>query len=241
MKQIIESLSQALTIKVVGGLIWFLGLHVIRNRSKQTIWLLQKAYIMKICNKFALINLSQLPATPMEVTELSPINKDKIISNSSRILYQRKVRSFLLAAKATRPDIVFAVSRLSKFNQRPRKQHHEAADRVFHYLFWTQDYCIRYGREARDLSSFVFASDASFDNNTLDQNSSQRYIMKRFGGAIAWRANKPDTVTTLSKEAALLAISQTAKETIYLSRLMKTLTLFLPKPLIIEFDNKQTI
>ncbi len=37
--QIIESLPQALTIKVVGELKWFLGLQVIRNRSKQTIWL----------------------------------------------------------------------------------------------------------------------------------------------------------------------------------------------------------
>ena len=37
---------------------------------------------------------------------------------------------------------------------------------------------------------FFGASDASFDDNTLDQKSSQGYIMKLFGGAIAWRANK---------------------------------------------------
>ncbi len=95
---------------------------------------------MKICNKFALTNSSQLPATLMEVTELFPGNKDKIIFNSFRILYQRKVSSLLFAAIATWPDIAFAVSRLSRFNQRPGKQHHEAANRVFHYLFRTQDY-----------------------------------------------------------------------------------------------------
>ena len=65
--------------------------------------------------------------------------------------------------------------------------------------------------------------------------------MKLFGGAIAWRANKQDIVTTLSTEAELLAISQTAKEAIYLSRLMKALKLFLPEALTIECDNKQTI
>ena len=92
-KQIIESLSKALTIKVVDKLKLFLRLHVIRNRSKQTIWLSQKAYIMKICNEFAPINSSQLPSTPMKVTELFFINEDKIISNPSRILYQQKVRS----------------------------------------------------------------------------------------------------------------------------------------------------
>ena len=34
-----ESLQQRLTIKEVGELKWFLGLHVVRNRSKRTIWL----------------------------------------------------------------------------------------------------------------------------------------------------------------------------------------------------------
>ena len=65
--------------------------------------------------------------------------------------------------------------------------------------------------------------------------------MKLFGGPVAWRANKQDTVTTSSTEAELLAISQTAKEPIYLSRLMKALTRDVPEPLTIECDNTQTI
>ena len=58
---------------------------------------------------------------------------------------------------------------------------------------------------------------------------------------MAWRANKQDTVTTSSTEAELLAISQMAKESIYLSCLMKALNLTVPEPLIIECDNAQTI
>lgn len=65
--------------------------------------------------------------------------------------------------------------------------------------------------------------------------------MKLFGGTIVWRANKQDTVTTSSTEVELLAISQTAKKAIHLSRLMKALTLFLPEALTIECNNKQTI
>lgn len=48
-------------------------------------------------------------------------------------------------------------------------------------------------------------------------------------------------MTTFSTEAELLAVSQTAKEAIYLSRLMKALTLVLPEALAIEVDNQQTI
>jgi len=63
--------------------------------------------------------------------------------------------------------------------------------------------------------------------------------MKLFGGPIAWRANKQDTVTTSSTEAELLALSQTAKEAIFVSRLFKAITLQLNEPLIIDSSTRQ--
>ena len=46
-----KSLKQRLTIKEVSKLKWFLGLYMVQNCSKQTIWLSQKAYILKICSE----------------------------------------------------------------------------------------------------------------------------------------------------------------------------------------------
>jgi len=65
--------------------------------------------------------------------------------------------------------------------------------------------------------------------------------MMLFGGPVAWRANRQDPVTTSSTAAELLALSQTAKEAIFLSRLLKALTLRLDEPLTIQCDNKQTL
>jgi hypothetical protein len=42
-------------------------------------------------------------------------------------------------------------------------------------------------------------------------------------------------------EAKLLALLQTAKEAIYISRLLKVLSLELDEPLAIECNNRQTI
>jgi hypothetical protein len=75
----------------------------------------------------------------------------------------------------------------------------------------------------------------------MDRKSSQGYVMKLFGGPVAWRANKQDTITTSSTEAELLALSQTAKEAIYLSRLLCALTVQLDEPLTIQCDSLQTI
>lgn len=94
-------------------------LHVIRNRTKKTVWLLQKVYISKTCNKFAPTPTSRPSTTIMDIVKFLPLSKEEEVSDASRTLYQRKVRSLLFAAIATRPDIAFAVSRLSQFNQRP--------------------------------------------------------------------------------------------------------------------------
>lgn len=65
--------------------------------------------------------------------------------------------------------------------------------------------------------------------------------MMLFSGAVAWRSKKQSTITTLSTEAELLTILQTAKEAIYLSRLIQALNLIISEVLDIEYDNAQTI
>ena len=66
--------------------------------------------------------------------------------------------------------------------------------------------------------------------------------MKLFGGLIGWKSNKQNTVTTSTTEAELLALSQTAKESIYVSRLLEELSVRLDSNRIqIQCDNHQTI
>jgi hypothetical protein len=61
------------------------------------------------------------------------------------------------------------------------------------------------------------ASDASFADHSIDRKSSQAYAMKMFGGVIGWRASKQETVTTSTTEAEFLALSQAAKEALFVS------------------------
>jgi len=123
-------------------------------------------------------------------------------------LFQRKTGSILFAAISTRPDVAFAASRLARFNTNPSEEHHKAADRVIQYLYATRGKALRYrGDEAGGARALIYASDTLFIDNTLNRKSSQGYIFLLFGRPIAWKANKQDTVTTLSTEAELLALS----------------------------------
>jgi hypothetical protein len=237
---VIQELQKEYQMNILGELKWFLGIHVLRDRRQQKIWLSQEAYIEKIANQYEIDLTGRLPDTPMADTEL--LSTTTIADKPSVILYQRKMGSLLYAAVTTRPDIAFAVSRLTRFNQNPSEEHQRAADRVIQFLYHTRSMSICYGGDQGERArSFVCASDASFADNIADRKSSQGYIMTLFGGPIAWRANKQDTVTTSSTEAELLALSQTAKEAIFLSRLFKAMTLKLHEPLIIDCDNTQTL
>ena len=213
---------------------WFLGVEVTRNRSRRTIELSQASYVDKISQLITRQDIRH--DTPMAGIELKP--RSDLAASAEINLYQRKIGSLLFAAVTTRPDIAYATSRLSRFLTNPGTEHQDAADRVLLYLKNTHMLALELGRG----EGLEVASDASFADNTLDRKSSQGYAIKLFGGLIAWRASKQDTVTTSTTEAELLALSQVAKEAIFTSRLLKELQVTLNNPIItINCDNMQTI
>ena len=221
---------------ITGGndLQWFLGMEVMRDRQGRRVLLSQAAYADKISRLADKKDVRH--DTPMAATELKP--REGLASASEINRYQRKIGSLLFAAVTTRPDIAFATSRLARFLMNPGAVHHEAADRVLLYLYDTRWRALELGGG----KWLEVASDASFADNTLDRKSSQGYTIKLFGGLIAWKASKQDTVTTSTTEAELLALSQVAKEAIFTSRLLNELGVRLPDSTItIHCDNTQTI
>lgn len=126
--QAIETLRKKYSISDLGDLKWFLGVHILRDRMKKSLWLSQKAYVEKIATQFGVDLLAKPPSTPMAEAELLP-NKYEASRQSIRT-YQQKTGSLLFATITTRPDCAFAVSRLARFNQNPGQEHHEAVDRV---------------------------------------------------------------------------------------------------------------
>lgn len=156
---------------------------------------------MKIYNKFIHTDDQlRLYITSIENSEFYSIEKDDIESDLSRTLYQYKFGSLLFAVIATRPNIAFAVSCFSKFDKQLLSQYHEVVDWIFYYLFLKQNYCIRYRRETQTYHYLFILLMLSFCDNTLDQKSFHRYIIKLFGRAIASRTNKLDMVTTSLKK-----------------------------------------
>jgi hypothetical protein len=94
---------------------------------------------------------------------------------------------------------------------------------MIRYLWAIRGYIIRYGGQINSGSesarAFICYNNASFANDVINRKSSQSYTVMLFRGLTSYRANRQNTVTTLTTEAELLALSQIARKYIYIAKL----------------------
>lgn len=227
--------------KPLGKIDHFLGIRVVRDRLMQILWLVQDSYIDTIARDFEIIvEGTKAPSTPLPSTPL--VQNSGKASPQEIFGYQKRVGKPNYAAVITRPDIAYGVSKLSEYLQNPSKQHMDAAEHMMRYLVATKYRGIEYSSDSMSLTgkAFIASSDASFADDTETRCSSNGFCFQLFGGMVHWKATKQKSVTTSSTEAELLALTLTAKEFIWWTRLFKNLKLDIDSPVIL-CDNQQTL
>ena len=234
-----DNLANRFKIRDLGELRWFLGIRVVRDRSKRRLWLCQDSYIESIATRFNLVCAGP-PAVPIGTQHLVP-NAD-MADQATIHLYQRKIGSILYPAIISRPDIALTTAKLSNFLTNPSPDHMAAANRCIQYLYGSRHLAILFdGLNNTEEKAFRAYTDSSFADDVQDRKSTQGYLLTLFGGPIAWKSGKQLTVTTSSTEAELLALSTAAKEAMAAVRLFRDVRLQLNEDLTIWCDNKQTI
>ncbi|XP_052481232.1 uncharacterized mitochondrial protein AtMg00810-like [Gossypium raimondii] len=119
----------------LGEMSYFLGMEVFQ--TQQGIFLSQKAFALKILNRFSMQNC-KTTSTPIAIREKLTSQGDFEKVNEST--YRSLLGCFLYLI-ATRPDIMFTVSLLSRFMHYCNVNHFKAAKRVLRYIkgtisFW---------------------------------------------------------------------------------------------------------
>nr|GEW18146.1 zinc finger, CCHC-type [Tanacetum cinerariifolium] len=100
----------------------------------------------------------------------------------SQLEYSRAIGCLMYAMINTRPDITFAVGKLSRYTSNPSALHWQALGRVFQYLKGTIDYGLTYSGYPSIIEGYF---DASWINNIEDHSSASGWILLFRGGAIS--------------------------------------------------------
>jgi hypothetical protein len=126
----------------MGLLHYFLGIEV--HQDKEEMFISQRMYAEKILRKFRMVGCKPM-ATPLVVNE--KLKKEDGGKKVDAILCRSLVGN-LLYLNATRPDIMFATSFLSRFIHSPSHFHFAATKRVLRYIQGITSYEIRYRRNS---------------------------------------------------------------------------------------------
>ncbi|OXA40185.1 Copia protein [Folsomia candida] len=153
--------------------------------------------------------------------------------------YQELIGSLLFLARVTRPDIAYAVTKLSQFNTCYDKTHWDAAQDVLLYLRRTGTLGIQYECNSEFVISAYTDSDFAGDKN--DRKSTTGFATFVNDSLITWCSQKQDVVTLSSTEAEYTALCAGAKEVAWLRKFAEEIGREQEEPTTIMVDNTSAI
>nr|KAJ0200602.1 hypothetical protein LSAT_V11C600333090 [Lactuca sativa] len=181
------------------------------------------AFLNEDIEKFNFENCSPV-STPIDPSLKLLPNKGSPVS---QLKYSRAIGCLMYAMISTRPDIAYAMGRLSRYTSNPSSHHWQAVSRVFRYLKGTMNYGLTYSGYPSVLEGYL---EASWINNLEDHSSTSGWVFLLGGGAISWASKKQTCITNSTMESEFVALSATGKEAEWLRNLIYESPLW-PKPI----------
>lgn len=179
---------------------------------------------------------------PSSTPAISPTNinfkflsKRSPTSPKSPSQYNQLIRSLLWVSQCTRPNILFAVNKLSQFLQDPSLDHWNAAIQILQYLNATKHFCLTLGGNDLELVGY---SDSDWAEDRDNRRSISGYTFRLGLGAISWKSQKQQSVSLSSSKAKYKALSESCKEGLWLRNVLCELRLQGDAPVKIFVDNK---
>ena len=196
----------------LGLMKYFLGMQV--RQSPGEIFISQEKYADDILKKFNMSNCKSL-STPMAVNKkLSKYDESEKVDEK---LYRSLVGSLIYLTN-TRPDLVQAVSVVSRFMSEPNKTHFAVAKRILRYVKGTKCYGLLYRSEGD--SKLVGYTDSDWAGCVDDRKSTTGYVFSVGTKTISCSSRKQKTVALSSAEAEYVASTSAACEAIWLKRIL---------------------
>lgn len=220
-----------------------LGINIKREGQTGSMFLSQKKYVQELLKKFNMENVKTV-STPLEPnTKITKKMCPKTEAEHSQMKnrpYRELVGALNYLANATRPDIAFAASTLSRFCANPGKMHWILAKRVLRYLNKTLHYGIKYSKNDNKVAAYT---DSDWAGDTDDRRSRTGNVVMLANGPVSWKTKKQTFVALSTMEAEYGALAEVSREIVYIKKLLKDTGFekLVSDPITVFCDNQSAI
>jgi hypothetical protein len=232
-----KSLSQKFKLRNLGPVKKFLGLDIYRPTPTGPVYLSQSTYARKMLHKFDMAKCNPVKTPCESSVQLHKRTPDEESANGE--LYRQMIGSLMFLAQYARPDISYAVSALSQFNKDPSIHHFRAVKHLLRYIQATKDLSIVFN--GNFSNSLIGYSDASYANNPDDRKSTSGILFFIANGIISFQSSKQSVIAMSTMESEYMALSEAAKEAIFLLKLLRSLKFDANQPVLIKTDSESAL
>jgi hypothetical protein len=201
----------------------------------------------------AQLETAELPSTPEERLQL----------HNEFFNYRQVIGKAIYAMTVARPDIAYAVIKLSQYSHNPAKLHYQAARHLFKYLALTKSRGVHYWRKHPVPGLPIIAAepcvshsdildaipktkqphrihayvDSDWGSDRTHRRSVTGLVVMLAGGVIAYKSKYQPTIALSSTEAEFTAASEAGKTILYLRSILHELGFEQYLPTILFEDN----
>jgi hypothetical protein len=149
-----EYLNSKFSMKDMGEAAYVLGIKIYRYRSRLILALTQSTYLDKVLKRFRMEDskkgsLPIMKGVSLSVTQCPATEKERSVM--SNIPYDSSIGSIMYAMISTRPDVVLALSLMTRYQSNPCMSHWSAVKNILKFLRRTKDMVLLYGGSGVEL------------------------------------------------------------------------------------------
>ncbi|XP_042415174.1 uncharacterized mitochondrial protein AtMg00810-like [Zingiber officinale] len=228
-----DDMTQKYEMSDMGLLRHFLGMEI--YQEEETVFICQKMYAETILKKFNMLGCNPV-STPLIMGEKL---KKEDGGKAADVTHYRSLIGNLLYLTATRPDLMYAASMLSRFMQSPSHFHLGAAKRVLRYVQGTTDLGLSF--QKNHTLNLVGYCGSDLGGSLDDMKSTSGYCFSFGSAMISWLSKKQQSVAQSSAEAEYVSASLATSQTIWLQRILADLGHHQDEGTVLYCDNKSAI